>query len=331
MRITITDSTGHSITIPDLPDRIVVAGKATVMVQDAIFLFEESSARIVAIENRKQSLTTFLPYVDKDLEGKAVLEKSAGPEQIAAHQPDLVILKSFMAEQLGTPLEELGIPVLYLDLETPEAFYQDIFTLGQIFGNPTRAEEIVSFYQSRAQAIEEMMAGLKQSQKPEVLLLSYNDRGEDIAFEIPPPSWLQTSIVEKAGGIPVWADASGISGWTIVSFEQIAAWDPDQIFIIDYSGRADIVVDELKADDLWGELSAVQNNHLYSFGYDFYSWDQPDTRWILGLEWIATKIQPQRAEDIDILSEIEAFYEFLYRIDPAQIESQILPLLRGDI
>jgi iron complex transport system substrate-binding protein len=329
--ITVTDSTGHSVTLEKLPERVVIAGKATFMVQDAIYLFGEASERLVGIEDRNQSLYAFIPLIDPTLDNKSVLEKNAGAEQIAALQPDLVFLKNSMAEQLGAPLEALSIPVLYLDLETPEAFYKDIATLGQVFGDKKRADEIVDFYQSRVGDITKATSDLTAADKPSVLILEYTNDGGEVAFSVPPTTWLQTDMVEMTGGTPVWVDEAQGGGWMIVTIEQVAAWDPDKIFIIDYAGDASSIVEGLKTDSLWMNLSAVQNDELYAFAFDIYSWDQPDTRWILGLEWLATKMQPELFSDIDIMAEVETFYSQLYAMDSAKIETDIIPQLTGDI
>ncbi len=327
----ITDTTGHTAQLQNLPQRIVIAGKAIPMVQDAVYLFPESSEKIVALENRNQSAFAFLPVVDDAIPEIATLDFNAGPEQIAAYHPDLVLMKSYLAGQYAEPLQKLDIPSLYLDLETPQTFYRDIEVLGQIFGNPDRAQEIVGFYQTRVSSIEERLTSLDEAQKPRVLLLKYSDKGGEIAFNIPPATWIQTTLVEMAGGIPVWTDANLGQGWTVVTFEQIAAWNPDQIFIIDYAGNADQVVADLTAAPLWSDLAAVQAEQLYAFASDFYSWDQPDTRWILGLQWLATKIHPDLTQNLDIIAEVENFYSTLYRLDSSTIEAEVKPLLMGDI
>jgi iron complex transport system substrate-binding protein len=329
--IEITDSTGHTVSLEKMPDRVAIAGKATIMVQDAVYLFEDALERVIALENRNQSAFSFLPVVDPGISEKDIFEKNVGPEQIAASQSDLVIMKSFMAEQLGEPLEQLGIPVVYLDLETPEAFYQDIAVLGQVFGQPDRAEEVVSFYQDRVSLIEDLVSEVPDEKRPEVLMLEHSDKGGEVAFSVPPVGWLQTQLVEIAGGIPVWKSLEVSGGWTVVNLEQIAAWDPDQIYIIDYSGNASTVKNDLMDHPVWNNLKAVQNEQLYAFGYDFYSWDQPDTRWILGLQWLATKIHPDLTNQIDILGEVNAFYSVLYNLDQEVIQSDVLPLLTGDL
>ena len=84
-----------------------------------------------------------------------------------------------------------------------------------------------------------------------------------------------------------------------------------------------------RADPNWQELKAVQENQLYAFAGDFYSWDQPDSRWILGLSWLATKVQPERAATIDMTQEVNRFYTEMYGMDQAAIEAQIMPRING--
>ena len=329
--VEITDSTGHTEILDGVPDRIAIAGKATIMVQDTIYLFEDAREKVIALENRNQSAFSFLPVIDPSLEEKDIFEKNVGPEQIAAVQPELVLMKSFMAEQLGEPLGQLNLPVLYLDLETPEAFYKDIYTLGQVFGKEKRAEEITEFYQSRVTIVEENVAAVAEDQKPDVLILQYSDRDGEIAFKVPPVSWLQTRLVEISGGNPVWKELEAGGGWVVVNLEQIAAWDPDQIFIISYEGKASAVKVDLMENPIWSNFRAVQNDQLFAFAYDFYSWDQPDSRWILGLQWIATKIQPDLSANIDIMQEVNMFYSVLYGKDQEAIDANVIPLLTGDL
>ena len=327
----ITDTTGYTQQLPAQPERIVLAGKAISMLQDTVYLFEEARDQVVGLENRKQSAFDFLPVIDDSILEIATLESNAGPEQIAVHKPDLVIMKSFMADKFREPLQKLGIPSVYLNLETPTAFYEDIEVLGKIFENPERAQEIIDFYQTRVERVEKSMANLEDTQKPNVLLLEYSNQGGEIAFYVPPVSWIQTTLTEIAGGKPVWVDVEQGGGWVVVTFEQIAAWNPDQIYIIDYAGGAVQVVESLKSNTLWAELAAVQTEQLYAFPIDFYSWDQPDTRWILGLQWLATKIHPDLTQNIDIIAEVEDFYSTLYYLDADTIEAEVKNHLMGDI
>lgn len=330
-RVVVTDALGRTLEFAQPPQRIVVAGKAIFMVADALYLFPEAVDRVVTLPSGGQSVGEFLSLVDPAFNDKTFLEPEAGPEQIAAVHPDLVVLKSFMADRLGAPLEQLGIPVLYVDLETPGQYRRDITTLGQLLANPARAGQILSFYKQRLVQVEQTVSGVGQANKPRVLLLQYSRRGDEVAFNVPPADWIQTTMVDLAGGMPVWTEASSSGGWTVVNFEQIAAWDPDQIFIVNYFGDVTEVVERLKVDPQWQALPAVEKGQLYAFPKDFYSWDQPDARWILGLQWLATRIQPERFQEIDMSREVERFYAELYGLDQSTIQEKIHPKLDGDL
>jgi iron complex transport system substrate-binding protein len=269
--------------------------------------------------------------VDPGFDQKTVLEVEAGPEQIAPLSPDVVIVRSFMQENLGKPLEQIDIPVVYVDLETPEQYFRDLATLGQLFDNEARAEEIQAFYQARLDQVDEGLAGLTEDQKPRVLIVQYSEQGGEVALNVPSASWLQTTEAELAGGFPIWKEAAQSGGWTVVNFEQIAAWDPDQVFVISYSTDPAQVVAELRSSSQWQALRAVQEGQLYAFASDVFSWDQSDPRWILGTTWLASKIHPQRLKELDLMEEVHEFFGQMYGMDEASVQEQILPLLKGDV
>lgn len=330
--ITVTDALGRTVTFKEAPKRIVVTGKALFMIADALYTFPEAKERVVAMGSTAQTKNSnFVPLLDPDYDKKAVLEGEAGPEQIAAFTPDLVILKSYLAEKLGKPIEELGIPVVYVDLETPEQYVRDLTVFGQIFQNEARAKELIAFYQEKSDMVKKATSSLTDEQKPKVLLLYYSDKDGEIAFNVPPVSWIQTTMPMDAGGKPVWTDANLGKGWSKVSLEQIAAWDADQIFIIAYFQNVSDVIATLKADAQWQSIRAVKDGKIYGFPGDFYSWDQSDVRWILGQMWLAKIIQPDLFKDLDLNAEIMTFYQTLYQFDQAAVEKDVLPILKGDI
>jgi len=134
-----------------------------------------------------------------------------------------------------------------------------------------------------------------------------------------------------AGGEPVWRDANVGGGWTTVSFEQIAAWNPDKIFLVSYRSNPGEIRDGLLSQDRWQALSAVQAGELHVFPVDYYSWDQPDTRWALGLQWLATKMHPERFADIDMEQIVYRFFELGYGMTAGEVDSIVLENLWGDL
>jgi iron complex transport system substrate-binding protein len=311
--------------------RLVVAGRSSLTIANTLYLFPQAADRLVGYVAGRQNPGDFLFFVDPAFDQKARLTVEAGPEQIAPLDPDVVILRSFMAEQLGKPLQQLGVSVVYVDLETPEQYFRDIATLGQLLGAEARSAEIRDFYRARLDAVRERLAGVGTDQRPRVLLVQHSEQGGEVAFNVPSAVWLQTLEVELAGGQPVWKDAAQGGGWTVVNLEQIAAWDPDQIFVISYSEDAADVVRRLKADANWQALRAVAQNQIFGFAADIYSWDQPDPRWVLGVTWLASKIHPERFGDFDITAEASQFFVQMYGLDEAVVETHILSQLKGDI
>lgn len=329
--ISMTDATGQNLVFPAPPERVTVAGKASQMIIHALYLFPEAVERVIAMEQRMQRNLSMLPLIDPNFDTKDQFERDAAAEQIAPVQPDVVLMKTYMADKLGSPLEQIGIPVAYMDLESPDQFFRDIEAIGAMFDNPERVEEIKSFYQVRLDELQDGVAGIDPGDLPDVLLLQYSDRSGEVAFNVPSASWLQTTMVSNAGGTPIWRDAAEGGGWTLVNFEQIAAWDPDVIILVNYTGDPGEVVQNLKEDSNWNALRATKDGELYAFPGDFLSWDQPDTRWILGQLWLAKVIHPDLFSEWDMLDQAREFYTELYKLDEATFETDVAPLINGDI
>ena len=327
--ITITDSLGRNVVIPALPERIIIAGKANFMINDAVYLFPQAPERVVALTQARQGTRQFISLLDANYEQKARFTLNSSAEEIAAAQPDLVLLKSFMQDTLGKSLEQLNIPVAYLELETPEQYKRDLAVLGKVFGDISRADEIWHYYETLLDTVQQVRVDIPDNDRPTVLVIQYNSSGGQQALQVPPTTWIQMQMVELAGGTPVWQKAAQ-GNWAVVNFEQIAAWNPDQIYILSYFEDPDNVVSTLKSDSKWQQLTAVQNNKLQGFPKDFYSWDQPDTRWSLGLTWLARHIHTIYFSDFDITHTFYQFYSELYGLDINTINQHIVPLIQGE-
>lgn len=328
-QITVVDSLGREVTFSQPPARIVVTGRGFTLILDAVYMFPEAPARIAAMGDSNQGNGNFISRIDPGFDQKMILQTDAGAEQIAAANPDLVIFKSYLAESVGKSVEALDIPVLYVDFETPEQYTRDLAILGKVFQNEARAKELAEYYLN---GVGRIQAALEEDiEKPRVLMLYYSEKDGAVAFNVPPLSWIQTRMVELAGGEPVWGSANLSNGWTVVTLEQIAAWDADRIFIISYQKNSAEIAAALKSDPQWQALRAVKQNHLYGFPADFYSWDQSDSRWILGLSWLAAQLHPKSFPQYDPLAEVQQFYQQMYGLNAEFVAAEIQPVFRGDL
>ena len=328
-----TDATGRALELERTPQRLLVIGEGPFMVAHLLFMFPEGRERMVGMERKGPTASEFLPLVDPSFATRSFLSTNPGPEQIAGLRPDLVLSRGTTADEKSRALAEIGIPVAFLSLETPERYLDDVETLGRILANPARAEAVTAYYRGRLETVREALSGLNPKDRPRVLLAMAMPRGGKVAVQVPARSWLQTQIVEAAGGNPVWLEsAEPASGWTVVTIEQIARWNPDRIHVVFWHSmdpRQGLA--ELRADPHWAALEAVKGGRLRAFPADLYGWDTPDPRWVLGLLWSAATTHPGRFPGFDIDAEIERFYRELYGMDVAAVAAGIRPAIRMDL
>jgi len=306
------------------PQTIVLGGKAVVMVADVVYAFPELRSKVIAVAGTDQGLGTFLEIVSPGFLSKPQPDRNASVETYAGYKADLYIFKSTMKPSLGKGLEDLGFKVLYMDLESPDDYYKDITALGRRFGLESRANALVNFYRTKIALVQNLK---KPERLPKVLVVQFSADG----LMVPPDTWMQTRMVAMAGGIPIWKGSNPGSSWAKVNPEQLMAWNPDVMLVINYREDARGSAQKILQDNAYKALTAVKNSKVFGFAQDFYSWDQPDTRWILGLLWIAKKINPEGAKDINIQEEAFAFYNFFYNIERAVFNEKIVVKFGGDI
>ena len=141
-------------------------------------------------------------------------------------------------------------------------------------------------------------------------------------------NYLQTMMVEMTGGEPVWLNEVGAEeNWMVVGLEQIAVWNADIVFIVQYNADSTEAVQKIIQTDAWSSLEAVKNGQVYGYPSDYASWDLIDPRWILGLEWMTGKINPELEETVNLKQQVIDFYQKMYGLSEEQITQEIFPRL----
>ncbi len=310
-----------------VPSRVVMGGRAVTLVADAVYAFPSARSRIVAVGGTDQGIGFFLETVTPGFSALPTFDRQAGVETYASHKPDLVILKSSLKKTLGAGLETLGIKTAYLSLESPEEYYEELVTIGRMFNDAARATVLVDYYKGVVATAERASsaAAARAGSKARVLLVQAAGDG----YEVPPDTWMQTRLVEMAGGIAVWKGANPGSGWATVGPEQIAAWNPDVLVVVSYKERSDAVAARMAADPRFSGLKAAKTGKIVGFAQDFLSWDQPDTRWGLGLLWLTDVVYPGSMAGYSTEAEARRFFSLFYGFSPAAFDAQIGNKLRG--
>jgi iron complex transport system substrate-binding protein len=329
---TVIDCLNRTVTIKEPVEKLIFTGRGSALTLSVAYLFESAPEKIYGLTESFAESNLFT-LVDPAISEKVLNgAQDMSVEEIAAQEPDLVVLKRYLKADYGDPLESLGISVVYLDLENLDSYIRDIETLGEIMGEPEKTEEIIEYYQSSYMEVKARNRVV--SSPPSVMFLYYNTKGGTASFMSPGANWLQTEITVTAGGNPLSLQLAG-TGWNNVNIKQIAEWNPEVIFIVTYSDNPSCqdVKNLIKADPLWGDLEAVQNGRLYSIPDDCFgtatvgSWDTSGSRWILCLRWMEAKIS---GNDAGLHEFIQEFYVDLYGLTDEEAET-LLDSVVGDL
>lgn len=321
------DAAGRRVQLEKPARRVLVAGKAPFAIEDALYLFPTVRKKCEVVVPggkggaQRRGTGRFTDVFRAGKGGGAALSEG-NAEEILAKEPDLVLLKT-SSRMFGESLEATGVKEAYLGLESAEDWFRDLETLGALLGAEQEANALETYYREVLERVGAMVV-----EKPaRVLVVQYNAARGAGACRVPPPDWIQTWMVERAGGIPVWKDAVTPGQWGAVSTEQVLAWDPDAVLVACYGESASDAAAALGADPVWRETRAFKNGRVHAFPGDWLSWDQPDARWGLGLSWVAKTLYPQLRGDIDLEAELVRFYG-LYGLDAAWVAENARPLVK---
>jgi len=310
-----TDANGRTLLLTEKPTSIMVAGKAAIMPANALFLFPEVETMTLQLSKTNQGLGDFFSLIRPSLDDQDRFAQNASVEEIASQNPELVLLKATHYESIAKKLDQLGVPNFTMNLESYEDWKVEITELGKLLKNTTRAKQILALYEGRLKNITDKVSSLSQDKKIRVLLLQGARSDNANSFSIAPDAWMQSWMVDQVGADAVWKGANTASnGWSTVSFEQIAAWDPQVIYVVSYKSPADPFIQEIYSSSLWSELNAVKNNRVKAAPADMMSYLQPVSSWILGAEWMAKDLYPQLFTSMDMEKQVRSFYKDMYSI-----------------
>lgn len=144
-----------------------------------------------------------------------------------------------------------------------EALYADLDNLGEVTGHQERARELVADTRTRLDTLE---AAPQAQQTPTVFV--FDGGTKDIftsgAFGAP------QAIIEAAGARNATEDVRDT--WTTVSWERLAASEPDFFAFVDYPGQTyEQKVDVLRANPATRDLPAVREERFLNLPYEAWT------------------------------------------------------------
>lgn len=185
-------------------------------------------------------------------------------EMIMALEPDFMMFWNGSPDYTFEFLAASGISTYTLTSDTDgatiQSVYNDFANMGRIFGVEERAAEIVDQMKARIDPVREAVAGAEPVSV--VYIDAYSS--EEAAFTA--GDALVADIFRTAGGENIISDTT--DPWLNVSWETIAAANPEWIVIGVYEGAedADFWIDFLKTHPATSTMDAVKNEHFIITG-----------------------------------------------------------------
>jgi iron complex transport system substrate-binding protein len=327
-----TDANNRTLKLAEKPSTVLIAGKAGNMPANALFLFPEVTSMDLTLPKTDQGLGDFFSFIRPELDEKPRISQTASVEEIASRKADLVLTKATHFESIARKLDVLGIPNYTMNLESYADWIGELEQLGKLLKNTTRSKELISLYEKRMQPIREQAKSLSSEQRVNVLLLQGDRADNTFSYKIAPDDWMQTWMVETVGANPVWKGSNkAANGWSTISFEQIAAWDPDVIILVSYKNPAQMYVDAIYSSPIWAQLDAVKNQKVLAGPHDMMSYIQPVASWILGLQWLGKTLYPQQYENMGMEAEVASFYRDFYQLQDAGKLDKLVALYAASV
>ena len=302
---TILQETEDSLTIVDQAGREVTVGKdiesiaLCYRVVIRFLLSLDQGDKITGIGKTEDFLEELQPSLKECADvGKGV----ADIEALAELKPDLFFHKASDVETLEA-VEEIGIPAVGIEIETPEDMLTALDLMGKVCGAEEKADALRKYYNDRLGSIAEMTSVI-DNKKSAVIM------GSSIG-KVADGTMLQGEMIERAGGINCAEELEATELWPSAGAEQISAWNPEYIFITN-SESASYTVDDILKDPAWSEIEAVKNRHVYVMPAEKDSWEFPGIVSVLGIEYMIRVMYPQLLSDDEFEADVNELYELSY-------------------
>lgn len=245
--------------------------------------------------------------------------KDINIEELLKLRPDIIFFWGLFPNQTEQ-FDAIAIPAVAVHTikggDALATLHSWITLLGKIFGEKERTSELIADNYNTMDMISSRVRDIPRGKKPKALILFYHSakqicvgRGNYGQF------WL-----ESTGAMNAAEDIPGVSP---VNMEQIYEWNPDIIYISNFSNTMpeDILNNTIEGQN-WSVVKAVRDKRVYKIPSGIYRWDPPSADASLMLRWMAKKHHPEIFADYTMGEEIRNHYSrfYHYNLSSEQIE-----------
>lgn len=315
----ITDHAGRKVTVPNEVDRVVICD--IYPLPSIISVFFDSADKIVGMAEpsmaaAKNSLLSELFPEILNAKTDFIDGTSVNIEELLMLEPDVVFFNAGN-KALGEQLENAGFAAVAISAgkwqyDAVETLIGWIGTLDQIFPDNSRTELVQQYSdQIREEVGKRIEAIPEEARKSVFFLFQYTDET------------LQTNGNPSFGSY--WAEAIGAENVVAepteqnarpVSMEQIMVWEPDVIFITNFTAAKpeDLYQNTIGTYD-WSAVKAVKDGQVYKMPLGMYRTYTSGIDTPIALMWLSKACYPEYFEDVDITALTEAYYKDVFGVE----------------
>ncbi len=313
-------SNNGALTIVDQDERTV---QVPANVQRAVIIdsYWAEVACVLGDQNKIVGIGTYVPgspFIPSAVQNLTIVGDQFGGinmETVVALKPDVVIMDIGFgsADQEVSTLENLGISVITLN----PAIYRDemgaIKIIGEALDSNNQANKLIDYMQSGLTNITLTTIQIPDSSMPSVLIGSYNPEYYGTSFSADSDSEWGTAVNLVGGNNTAYVYAP-TQEYPMINAETVLGWNDSIVIITDYSSTS-VASDVAAFEQQYPTLAAVENHQVYGVivgGEQQGAYLDDGPRALLGLDELATIIQPTYFNNINITSAADQLFSQFY-------------------
>lgn len=248
--------------VPTQPQRVVVLGVPTL--GNALALGVKPIGSLVYFDDPPPYLAALI--ADIEVIGK---EEQPNIEKILALQPDLIIGFKHSAEAIYNQLSQVA-PTVVDDWEGYPSWRNHFNFVAEVLGRTEEAKQVWANYEQRIQALKRALGNRVQDLEVSFVHICCG------TIDIDLQNSFNGSILADVGLRRPPAQASPIAGGiTSLSEERLMDIDGDILFVATDGKESVQKLAQLKQNQLWQKLKAVQQNRVYPVNYPTWRGGNP--------------------------------------------------------
>ncbi|OPZ58843.1 MAG: High-affinity heme uptake system protein IsdE precursor [Deltaproteobacteria bacterium ADurb.Bin510] len=300
--IKVTDCRGHSLSFNQPPQRIVCLIESAL---SGLYMLG-AEQKVVGVSANVYQAPAYRWYAAMDERIRARRLPAPGNwdfvsiESVLALRPDVVIIWSEQTETI-TALEQRGVKVFRVFINSREDVWREMLALGQLTGRQVRARELIDYSRGELEAIARRTSRIAPARRPSVYYMWAQGNLETSGRKS-----TVNDLINLAGGRNVCGDIE--REHLIVSLEQVLLWNPELIVMWgnDRKDPADIL-----CDPQWKRVRAVQSRNVHELPEVFLC-DLWTLKFPYAVKLLAKWSHPAEFADLDLEREKRAMLAKLY-------------------